>query len=58
MIGGLGTGMAFVVVTVLHPGVAISGLAWLAFGIGLYAWYRHRQGSICSRRSRWRSRGR
>src|SRR5204862_4260512 len=35
VIGGLGTGLAFVVVTVLHPDVAASGLAWLALGIGV-----------------------
>ena len=43
VIGGIGTGLAFVVVTALHPDVAASGLAWLALGIGIYVWYRHRQ---------------
>jgi APA family basic amino acid/polyamine antiporter len=43
VIGGLGTGMAFVVVTALHPDVAVSGLAWLALGIAVYVFYRRRQ---------------
>ena len=34
--GGIGTFAAFVVVTVLHPDVAISGVVWLVFGIGVY----------------------
>jgi APA family basic amino acid/polyamine antiporter len=42
--GGLGTGTAWVTVTVLHLGVAAAGLGWLAFGIALYAVYRRRQG--------------
>jgi basic amino acid/polyamine antiporter, APA family len=42
--GGLATFAAFVVVTVLHPAVAISGVVWLVFGIGVYVLYRRRQG--------------
>src|SRR4051795_6558546 len=42
--GGLGTGMAFVVVTFLHIDVAIAGLAWLCLGMLVYVVYRHRQG--------------
>jgi basic amino acid/polyamine antiporter, APA family len=42
--GGLATGLAFVVVTALHPGVALTGVGWLALGIGVYVWFRHRQG--------------
>jgi APA family basic amino acid/polyamine antiporter len=44
VLGGLGTGLAFVTVTALHLGVAAAGVGWLAVGIGLYVFYRHRQG--------------
>ena len=33
VLGGIGTGLAFVVVTVLHLDVAIAGIGWLAFGM-------------------------
>ncbi len=42
--GGLGTGIAFVVVTVLDLRVLVSGLVWLAIGIVVYVVYRRRQG--------------
>jgi len=42
--GGLGTGIAFVVVTVLDPRVLVSGLIWLSIGIAVYVAYRRRQG--------------
>ncbi len=42
--GGLGTGIAFVVVTVLDLRVLVSGLVWLSIGITLYVVYRRRQG--------------
>jgi basic amino acid/polyamine antiporter, APA family len=44
VIGGAGTALAFVVVTVLHLDVAIAGVAWLALGVGIYVWFRHRHG--------------
>src|SRR3954468_6378509 len=44
VLGGLGTGMAFVVVTFLHLDVALAGTVWLALGILIYVVYRHRQG--------------
>jgi APA family basic amino acid/polyamine antiporter len=44
LVGGLGTGLAWVTVTALHFDVAIAGVGWLAFGIALYAVYRRRQG--------------
>ena len=44
LVGGLGTGLAWVTVTALHLDVAAAGIGWLAFGILLYAVYRHRQG--------------
>jgi basic amino acid/polyamine antiporter, APA family len=44
LVGGLGTGIAWVTVTALHLDVAAAGMAWLLAGVGLYALYRHRQG--------------
>lgn len=44
IIGGLGTGIAFVVVTVLNPEVAIAGVLWLAIGVTVYIAYRRNQG--------------
>jgi APA family basic amino acid/polyamine antiporter len=44
VLGGLGTGLAFVVVTFLHLAVAAAGVTWLAIGIALYVIYRRRQG--------------
>jgi APA family basic amino acid/polyamine antiporter len=44
VLGGTGTGMAFVVVTVLHLDVAAAGTAWLMLGMAVYVVYRHRQG--------------
>jgi basic amino acid/polyamine antiporter, APA family len=43
VLGGLGTGLAFVTVTALHPAVAAAGTAWLALGILVYVLYRRRQ---------------
>lgn len=42
--GGLGTALAFVVVTILHLDVALAGLGWLALGCLVYPIYRKRQG--------------
>ena len=42
--GGLGTGIALVVATVLDLRVLVSGVLWLALGIALYVVYRRRQG--------------
>src|SRR3954465_6403931 len=42
--GGLGTGLAFVVVTLLHPDVAAAGAGGLALGVVSYAPYRRPQG--------------
>src|SRR3954453_10804534 len=44
VLGGLGTGLAWVTVTALHVDVALAGLGWLAFGIGVYIVFRRRQG--------------
>ncbi|HEV7459391.1 MAG TPA: APC family permease [Solirubrobacteraceae bacterium] len=42
--GGLGTGIAFLTVTLLHGAVALAGVGWLAAGVGVYVVYRRRQG--------------
>jgi basic amino acid/polyamine antiporter, APA family len=42
--GGLGTGIAFIVVTVLDVRVLVSGALWLALGIALYVLFRRNQG--------------
>jgi len=44
LVGLLGTGLAFVVVTVLNLDVALAGAVWLAAGIAVYVGYRRRQG--------------
>jgi APA family basic amino acid/polyamine antiporter len=44
VVGGLGTGLAFLTVTLLYLDVAAAGLGWLIFGIGVYMAYRHSQG--------------
>src|SRR3954467_2040467 len=44
LIGMAGTVLAFIVVTVLHIGVALAGTAWLAIGVVFYVVYRHGQG--------------
>jgi APA family basic amino acid/polyamine antiporter len=44
VIGGLGTFLAFVTVTVLHATVAAAGVGWLTIGVCVYVAYRHRQG--------------
>jgi APA family basic amino acid/polyamine antiporter len=42
--GGIGTGIAFLTVTLLHADVAIAGVGWLAVGVGVYVVYRRAQG--------------
>ena len=44
VLGGIGTGLAFVVVTFLHLDVAAAGVGWLALGMAIYPLYRRRQG--------------
>jgi APA family basic amino acid/polyamine antiporter len=44
LLGILGTGLAFVVVTALHLAVAVAGVFWLALGMALYVLYRKRHG--------------
>ena len=44
VLGGLGTGIALIVATVLDTRVLVSGLLWITLGITLYVVYRRRQG--------------
>ncbi len=44
VLGGIATGLAFIVVTGLHVDVAIAGLGWLLVGCVVYPLYRHTQG--------------
>ncbi len=44
LLGIMGTGLAFVVVTILHIGVAIAGILWLSLGMVVYVLYRRRLG--------------
>ena len=44
VLGIMGTGLAFVVVTILHIGVAIAGILWLSLGMVVYVLYRRRLG--------------
>jgi basic amino acid/polyamine antiporter, APA family len=42
--GGLGTAIAFIVVTVLNIETLVAGTVWLAIGVTTYVLYRRRQG--------------
>jgi len=44
IIGGVSTGVAFLVLSVLNIEVLVSGLIWLALGIAGYVYYRRSQG--------------
>jgi APA family basic amino acid/polyamine antiporter len=44
ILGGLGTGIALLVATVLDLRVLVSGVGWMAAGVTLYVVYRRRQG--------------
>ena len=44
LLGGLGTGIAFVVVNVLNITTLIAGSVWLAVGVASYVAYRRNQG--------------
>jgi APA family basic amino acid/polyamine antiporter len=44
VLGGVATGLAFIVVTALHPEVAVAGTLWLGAGIVLYVLFRRRAG--------------
>ena len=44
VLGGIGTGLAFVVVTILHLSVAAAGVFWLSLGMVVYVLFRRGQG--------------
>jgi APA family basic amino acid/polyamine antiporter len=44
VVGGIATGLAFLVTVALHPDVAAAGAGWLVLGIVLYVVYRRNQG--------------
>ena len=44
VLGGLGTGLAFVVVTLRNPTVAIAGVIWLTLGVAVFLVYRRSMG--------------
>jgi basic amino acid/polyamine antiporter, APA family len=44
LFGGAGTGIAFIVVTVLNVETLVTGVAWLTLGMTIYVIYRRRQG--------------
>jgi APA family basic amino acid/polyamine antiporter len=44
VVGGIGTGLAFITVTLLHLDVALAGLGWLLLGVLTYVIYRRRHG--------------
>src|SRR5205085_5194668 len=44
VLGGIGTGFAFVTVTILHLNVAAAGIGWLLTGVVVYIIYRRNQG--------------
>jgi APA family basic amino acid/polyamine antiporter len=44
VVGAVGTGLAFLVVTFLHIDVALAGVGWLTLGMCIYPIYRRRQG--------------
>ncbi|HEX5852113.1 MAG TPA: amino acid permease [Solirubrobacteraceae bacterium] len=44
LLGILGTGLAFVTVTILHLAVALAGVFWLSLGMAVYIVYRRRHG--------------
>jgi APA family basic amino acid/polyamine antiporter len=44
VLGGAGTFLAFVTVTILHLDVAVAGVGWLLIGVCLYITYRRRLG--------------
>lgn len=44
ILGGIGTGIAFLTVTVIYLDVAIAGISWLLLGMIIYPIYRRNQG--------------
>jgi basic amino acid/polyamine antiporter, APA family len=44
VLGAIGTGLAFIVVTFLHVDVAVAGIGWLLLGMTIFVVFRKRQG--------------
>jgi basic amino acid/polyamine antiporter, APA family len=44
IVGGTFTALAFIVITILNPTVALAGVGWLVLGMVIYVPFRHRQG--------------
>jgi APA family basic amino acid/polyamine antiporter len=44
VLGAIGTGLAFIVVTFLHVDVAAAGVGWLVLGMAIFVVFRRRQG--------------
>jgi APA family basic amino acid/polyamine antiporter len=44
IVGGTFTGIAFIIICILTPLVAVTGIAWLALGLGIYMLYRRSLG--------------
>jgi APA family basic amino acid/polyamine antiporter len=42
ILGGLGTGLAWLVIVIQTPSIRYTGLAWLVLGFGFYVFYRRR----------------
>jgi basic amino acid/polyamine antiporter, APA family len=49
VVGGLGTGIAWIVVTVLNLETLVAGAIWLTLGIGTYVIFRRRHGLSLTR---------
>jgi APA family basic amino acid/polyamine antiporter len=42
IVGGLGTGLSWLVIVITTPSIRYAGIAWLIIGLGFYAVYRRR----------------
>ncbi|HKN63941.1 MAG TPA: universal stress protein [Gaiellaceae bacterium] len=42
IVGGLGTGLSWLVIVIQTPSIRYAGLAWLGIGFGFYVFYRRR----------------
>ncbi|HEY2310905.1 MAG TPA: universal stress protein [Gaiellaceae bacterium] len=42
IVGGLGTGLSWLVIVIQSPSIRYTGLAWLVLGFGFYVFYRRR----------------
>jgi APA family basic amino acid/polyamine antiporter len=42
IVGGLGTGLSWLVIVIQTPSIRYTGIAWLVLGFAFYVFYRHR----------------